>query len=183
MHRTRCRRTHRTQTRSSQRHEAAYEVALNQYPKQSTQWQQLLDRTAPASGAAQQRSVDLGKAAAAAVLDSRKDDQWDQQAEYRFHPMGPGVYAEFREHSGTPQGFVFGTGWGDRQAVRVDARGSVSRPPAAGHRQSRVHGGVRRSEGRRRASRAVRARPIKRIWRCGGKSSSTLRTTASLATS
>ena len=41
-------------------------------------------------------------------------------------------------------------GLGDRQTVRVDARGSVSRPPAAGHRQSRVHGGVRRSEGRRR---------------------------------
>ena len=91
---------------------AAYEIALNQYPKQSAQWQQLLDRTAPASGAVQQRSVDLGKAAAAAVLDTRKDDQWDQKAEYRFHPMGPGVYAEFREHSGTPQGFVFGTGWG-----------------------------------------------------------------------
>ena len=25
--------------------------------------------------------------------------------------MGPGVYAEFREHSGTPEGFVFGAGW------------------------------------------------------------------------
>jgi hypothetical protein len=26
--------------------------------------------------------------------------------------MGPGVYAEFREHSGTPEGFVFGAAWG-----------------------------------------------------------------------
>jgi PAP2 superfamily. len=89
---------------------AAHAIALNQYPQQAAQWKQLLSRTA--GEAVQQRSVDLGKAAAAAMLDSRKEDRWDQKAEYRFHPMGPGVYAEFREHSGTPQGFVFGTGWG-----------------------------------------------------------------------
>ncbi len=92
--------------------QAAYEIALNQYPKQATRWQQLLARTEPGGGVVEKRAVELGKAAAAAVLDSRKDDQWEQKAEYRFHPMGPGVYAEFREHSGTPQGFVFGTGWG-----------------------------------------------------------------------
>jgi len=91
--------------------QAAYEIALSQYPKQSVQWQMLLASTAHASGAAWQRSVELGKAAATAVLDSRKSDKWDSQAEYRFHPMGPGVYAEFREHSGTPEGFVFGAGW------------------------------------------------------------------------
>jgi membrane-associated phospholipid phosphatase len=91
--------------------QAAYEIALSQYPKQSVQWQMLLASTAHASGAAWQRSVELGKAAASAVLDRRKSDKWDSQAEYRFHPMGPGVYAEFREHSGTPEGFVFGAGW------------------------------------------------------------------------
>ena len=91
--------------------QAAYEIALSQYPKQSVQWQMLLASTAHASGAAWQRSIELGKAAATAVLDSRKSDKWDSQAEYRFHPMGPGVYAEFREHSGTPEGFVFGAGW------------------------------------------------------------------------
>jgi membrane-associated phospholipid phosphatase len=91
--------------------QAAYEIASNQYPKQSDQWQALLARTAGAGGSAQTSSVELGKAAAAAVLARRKGDQWDQQAEYRFHPMGPGVYAEFREHSGTPEGFVFGAGW------------------------------------------------------------------------
>lgn len=88
--------------------QAAYEIAINQYPQQAAQWREILERTA---GASEQRSVDLGKAAAAAVLESRKGDQWDQQAQYRFHPMGPGVYAEFREHSGTPAGFVFGAGW------------------------------------------------------------------------
>lgn len=91
--------------------QAAYEIAANQYPKQVAQWQQLLERTAKASGPARQSAVKLGKTAAAAVLDSRKGDKWDQQAEYRFHPMGPGVYAEFHEHSGTPAGFVFGSGW------------------------------------------------------------------------
>jgi membrane-associated phospholipid phosphatase len=88
--------------------QAAYEIAMNQYPKQAARWQEILDRTARRG---EQRSVDLGKAAAAAVLESRKGDQWDQQAQYRFHPMGPGVYAEFREHSGTPEGFVFGAGY------------------------------------------------------------------------
>jgi membrane-associated phospholipid phosphatase len=91
--------------------QAAYEIALSQYPQQAAQWQDLLTRTSHANGAARQRSMELGHAAATAVLDSRKGDKWDSQAEYRFHPMGPGVYAEVREHSGTPEGFVFGAGY------------------------------------------------------------------------
>lgn len=91
--------------------QAAYEVALDQYPKQAARWRGILDRTAHATGPARQRAEQIGKAAAAAVRESRKGDKWDQQAQYRFHPMGPGVYAEFREHSGTPAGFVFGAGW------------------------------------------------------------------------
>ena len=112
--------------------QAAYEIALSQYPQQAPQWQQLLTRTSRANDAAWQRSVELGHAAAAAVLDSRKGDKWDSQAEYRFHPMGPGVYAEFREHSGTPEGFVFGAGYA---AVKPFALSSpdqfrVGPPPA-----------------------------------------------------
>jgi membrane-associated phospholipid phosphatase len=91
--------------------QAAYEIALSQYPKQAAQWQDLLNRASRADAAAWQRSVELGHAAATAVLVSRKGDKWDSRAEYRFHPMGPGVYAEFREHSGTPEGFVFGAGY------------------------------------------------------------------------
>jgi hypothetical protein len=102
--------------------QAAYEIASNQYPKQSAHWQELLARTAGAGGSAQTSSVELGKAAAAAVLARRKGDQWDQQAEYRFHPMGPGVYAEFREHSGTPEGFVFGAGWATVPRTRQRSR-------------------------------------------------------------
>jgi hypothetical protein len=93
--------------------QAAYEVAVSQYPKQDTllreelrKWLRVVPDT-PAKG----RGIALGKATAVAVLASREGDGWDTQVEYRFQPMGPGVYAEFREHSGTPEGFVFGAGW------------------------------------------------------------------------
>ncbi|HEY7639728.1 MAG TPA: vanadium-dependent haloperoxidase [Steroidobacteraceae bacterium] len=112
--------------------QAAYEIAVNQYPKQSAQWQELLARTSIASGASRDSAVKLAKAAAAAVLDSRKGDKWDQQAAYRFHPMGPGVYAEFREHSGTPAGFVFGAGWATVQPFMLSSPDQfrVGPPPA-----------------------------------------------------
>jgi membrane-associated phospholipid phosphatase len=107
--------------------QAAYEIALNQYPKQAAQWRALLDRAPGTADAAK-----IGKAAADAVLASRKDDKWSQQAQYRFHPMGPGVYAEFREHSGTPEGFVFGAGWATVQpfALKRPDQFRVGPPPA-----------------------------------------------------
>ena len=55
----------------------------------------------------------LGQKAARAVLDARIGDGWDREVSYRWHPMGPGVYAEFETHSGTPKGFVFGAGWAE----------------------------------------------------------------------
>jgi membrane-associated phospholipid phosphatase len=112
--------------------QAAYEIALSQYPQQAAQWQELLKRTARASSSTRQRSVELGKAAATAVLASRKGDAWDRQAEYRFQPMGPGVYAEFREHSATPAGFVFGAGWATVKPFGLSSPGQfrVGPPPA-----------------------------------------------------
>lgn len=112
--------------------QAAYEVALSQYPKQAMQWQELLYRATQAHGIARQRAVEVGKAAATAVLESRKGDHWDRQAEYRFHPMGPGVYAEFREHSRTPAGFVFGAGWATAKpfALAAPSQFRVGPPPA-----------------------------------------------------
>jgi membrane-associated phospholipid phosphatase len=112
--------------------QAAYEIALSQYPKQAAQWQELLNRATRAGAAARQRSVDLGKAAALAVLESRRGDNWDRPAEYRFQPLGPGVYAEFREHSGTPQGFVFGAGWATVKPFGLSSPGQfrVGPPPA-----------------------------------------------------
>lgn len=108
--------------------QAAYEIAVNQYPKQAAQWQELVHRAAPRS------AVDLGKAAAGAVLKSRQGDKWDQHADYRFHPMGPGVYAEFRKHSGTPEGFVFGAGYAGVKpfALARPEQFRVRPPPAIG---------------------------------------------------
>src|SRR5688572_22043793 len=93
--------------------QAAYEVAVSQYPDQAAGLQSELDRwlaAAPDEGAKTQATA-LGAAAAAAILERRKEDGWNREAEYRWHPMAPGVYAEFNEHSGTPEGFIFGAGW------------------------------------------------------------------------
>ena len=46
----------------------------------------------------------------AAAVEKRDGDAWDSEAEYAWQPTGPGVYAEFDGHSGTPKGFVFGAG-------------------------------------------------------------------------
>ncbi|MDH3404876.1 MAG: phosphatase PAP2 family protein, partial [Acidobacteriota bacterium] len=92
---------------------AASEVALHEYPDQrerfgveARRWLEGVEE-----GRARARGIELGRAVAARILDDRQSDGWSSEAEYQWHPMGPGVYAEFAEHSGTPQGFVFGSGW------------------------------------------------------------------------
>jgi hypothetical protein len=93
--------------------QAAYAIALDQYPARRALWDaersRWLERTR--AGTARQQGVAVGSAAAAAILHQRANDGWDSEATYQWQPMGPGVYAEFTEHSGTPQGFVFGAGW------------------------------------------------------------------------
>lgn len=64
--------------------------------------------------------VALGSAAARQILEARRGDGWNAEAEYQWHPMGPGVYAEFEEHSGTPKGFVFGAGWAIAEPFLLD---------------------------------------------------------------
>ena len=93
--------------------QAAFEVAVGQYPDQGTQFEWELSRWLGqvGDGPAKAAGIALGRASASAILDARRDDGWNSEAEYQWHPMGPGVYAEFQEHSGTPTGFVFGAGW------------------------------------------------------------------------
>lgn len=91
--------------------EAAFTVALSQYPDREDVFAAERDRWAGAHPDEVAAARVLGRTAARAVLAAREGDGWDSDAEYRFHPMGPGVYAEFNEHSGTPEGFVFGAGW------------------------------------------------------------------------
>ena len=73
--------------------------------------------------------IELGEAAAQAVLAKRAGDRWDNTAAYTFHPMAPGVYAEFSEHSGTPQGFVFGAGWAVVEPFALKSPAQFRSPP------------------------------------------------------
>ncbi len=111
--------------------QAGWEVAVGQYPDRQavfdslrTRWlEQALD------GEARSKGLALGRAAAEEVVRSRDGDGWNTEAEYRFHPMGPGVYAEFGEHSNTPQGFVFGAGWGKARPFFLERAGQFRAPP------------------------------------------------------
>jgi hypothetical protein len=110
--------------------QAAYEVAVDQYPGQQRALQDELDKwLAHANGMPLQKGVEIGHSAAAAILERRKDDGWNKDAEYHFHPMAPGVYAEFHEHSGTPQGFVFGAGWATVKPFAIRAPDQFRSPP------------------------------------------------------
>ena len=103
--------------------QAAHRVAIDQYPDRQADFDAELRRwleRVPA-GPARERGVALGRTAADRVLAARRGDGWDNEAEYRWHPMAPGVYAEFAEHSGTPEGFVFGAGWATAKPFVLDA--------------------------------------------------------------
>jgi hypothetical protein len=105
--------------------EAAYAVVVDQYPDADSLWSRERERWAGGSAAA----ADLGARAARAVLEARAADRWDGEAAYEWHPMGPGVYAEFNEHSGTPEGFVFGSGWAVAQPFTLDSPHQFRSPP------------------------------------------------------
>ena len=90
---------------------AAYTVAINQYPDKIEEFNKLLALYVLDKEEDEIKSKALGKAAAKAILENRKKDRWNGEEDYMLHPMAPGVYAEFNEHSGTPEGFVFGAGW------------------------------------------------------------------------
>lgn len=113
--------------------QAAYTVALDAYPDQRALLEKELQRwlraapTNPAKG----RALELGTRAAEAIVAKRDGDGWNKEAEYRLHPMAPGVYAEFPDHSGTPKGFVFGAGWATAQpfALRAPHQFRVAPPP------------------------------------------------------
>ena len=110
---------------------AAHAVAVDQYPDAQERFDALLERWMPdgLNKDARAKASSLGAAAARAVLETRADDGWSGEAEYRFHPMGPGVYAEFNEHSGTPEGFVFGAGWADARGFALREPGQFRSPP------------------------------------------------------
>ena len=111
--------------------QAAFRVALSQYPGEESRFEAIRKRWLERvdAGKGLEDGVALGDAAAAAVLDARRNDGWDGEAEYAWHPMAPGVYAEFHEHSGTPQGFVFGAGWAAARGFALEQPGQFRVPP------------------------------------------------------
>ena len=110
---------------------AAYEVAVNQYPdkqkllnKELQKWlMQLNDDEDIEAG------KKLGKLCASSILTQRLNDKWNGEAEYMWHPMGPGVYAEFNKHSGTPEGFIFGAGWAKVEPFMLPSQDYFRSPP------------------------------------------------------
>jgi hypothetical protein len=119
--------------------EAAYTVAVDQYPDKRSEFKSLRKAwlSLAREGKARAAGIKLGKAAARAILAAREDDAWNGEAEYQWHPMAPGVYAEFREHSGTPEGFVFGAGWAAARPFALTSQDQFRSPPppdiASGH--------------------------------------------------
>lgn len=113
--------------------QAAYAIASRAYPDQADTLEALRKRwLVGAEPAAAKTAIALGDAAAAAIWKDRDGDGWDREADYRWHPMAPGVYAEFHEHSGTPQGFIFGAGWAKARgfALTKPSQFRVPPPPA-----------------------------------------------------
>jgi hypothetical protein len=111
--------------------QAAYTVAVDQYPDKRAEFGPLRDTwlARAGKGEAHAAGLELGKAAARAILADREDDAWNGEAEYQWHPMAPGVYAEFREHSGTPEGFVFGAGWAAARPFALTSQDQFRSPP------------------------------------------------------
>ena len=111
--------------------EAAYRVAISQYPDQENSLGALHKQAVPLhpTDPRIKAGIELGAEAARAILLQRQDDGWDSDAEYQWHPMAPGVYAEFNEHSGTPQGFIFGAGWGGAKGFALTSADQFRAPP------------------------------------------------------
>ena len=111
--------------------QAAFEVAVSQYPEERSALQQELvsGLSQIEEGPGKKQGISLGKTASNSVLEAREGDGWDSRAEYQWHPMGPGVYAEFEEHSGTPKGFVFGAGWAIAKPIALSSPSHFRAPP------------------------------------------------------
>ena len=111
--------------------QAAYVVAADQYPGEAERLAAIRDKwvVEMPAGESVQAGRQLGNSAARAVLADRAGDGWDGEAEYRWHPMAPGVYAEFQEHSDTPQGFIFGAGWAKARGFALERPDQFRVPP------------------------------------------------------
>ncbi|MDX1407446.1 MAG: vanadium-dependent haloperoxidase, partial [Saprospiraceae bacterium] len=109
---------------------AAHAVTSSQYPDQSAAFDAILaQQVTDLTDSEVEAGRALGQAAAGTILEMRNGDAWNGEAEYTWHPMAPGVYAEFNEHSGTPEGFIFGAGWARAQPFMLPSQDHFRSPP------------------------------------------------------
>ena len=110
---------------------AAYEIAVNQYPDKKEVLDAELNKWLKdiKDDERKKAGIRLGKDVATAILNKRSNDKWNGEAEYNWHPMAPGVYAEFNEHSGTPEGFIFGSGWAKAEPFLLLKQDYFRSPP------------------------------------------------------
>ena len=110
---------------------AAFEVVRVAYPEKEEALKAFMEETLSMiqDENAKAAGIQLGQETATAILKMRKDDQWNGEADYTMHPMAPGVYAEFNEHSGTPEGFVFGAGWAKAKPFMLESQDQFRSPP------------------------------------------------------
>ena len=109
---------------------AAFIVTTTAYPDQADRFAALRQTAlGTTSGAALDNGLRLGRTAAESIIEARHDDRWNAEADYEWHAMAPGVYAEFNEHSGTPEGFVFGAGWAAARPFALSAPDQFRSPP------------------------------------------------------
>lgn len=111
--------------------QAAYEVATTFYPDEAGRFKTLRNEQLQMveHDAEREAGLELGTATATAIVSSRREDRWDGEADYQWHPMAPGVYAEFNEHSGTPEGFIFGAGWAKAKPFALESPSQFRSPP------------------------------------------------------
>ena len=111
--------------------QAAFEIALSQFPDKQAELETELNKwlATVKDGDSKREGIALGKEAAADMIKSRFGDNWNGEADYTWHPMAPGVYAEFNEHSGTPDGFIFGAGWATAKPFLLNSQSQFRSPP------------------------------------------------------
>lgn len=111
--------------------QAAFVVSSAHYPDRVDAFIKLRDKwiSTKKEHARFNESMLLGEHVAQQIMNRREGDGWNSEAEYQWHPMGPGVYAEFNEHSGTPEGFVFGAGWAKAVPFGLESHDMFMSPP------------------------------------------------------
>ncbi|HMC00978.1 MAG TPA: vanadium-dependent haloperoxidase [Flavobacteriaceae bacterium] len=111
--------------------QAAYEVALSQFPNKDEELEIELNTWLKTvkNNDSKTEGINLGKEVASNILKTRFEDNWNGEADYTWHPMAPGVYAEFNEHSGTPEGFIFGAGWAVAKPFMLSSQDQFRSPP------------------------------------------------------